>query len=227
VPLRAVAELEDTLEQAVVTREHLSPTLDVSGFVRGRALSFVLADVEAALEELVVPRGYEVSVSGEKDDLDDAKGELAAAFAIAVVAVYLLLVAQFRSFAHPLTVLLSVPLSISGVALALALAGKPISMPVMVGLVLLVGIVVNNAIILVDFVRQRRDAGMPRRLALTESVRTRFRPIMMTSLSTIVGMIPLASEWALGAERFSPLAIAVIGGMSTATLLTMVVIPVI
>ncbi len=227
VPLRAVADLEDTIDQAVVTREHLSPTLDVTAFVRGRPLSFVLADVQASLAELVVPRGYEVSVSGEKDDLDDAKGELGSALGVAVIAVYLLLVAQFRSFVHPLTVLLSVPLSVAGVAGALALAGKPISMPVMVGLVLLVGIVVNNAIILVDFIRQRRDAGMPRREAVVESVRTRFRPIMMTSLSTIVGMIPLAAEWALGAERFSPLAIAVIGGMSTATFLTMVVIPVI
>jgi len=94
-------------------------------------------------------------------------------------------------------------------------------------LILLTGIVVNNSIILIDFIRQRREQGMNRQKAIVASVATRFRPIMMTSLSTIVGMTPLAFEWALGAERFSPLAVAVIGGMTASTFLTMIVIPVI
>lgn len=102
----------------------------------------------------------------------------------------------------------------------------PVSMPVMIGLIMLVGIVVNNSIILIDFTRQRREAGAPRTEALLAALRTRFRPIMMTSLSTIVGMTPLALEWALGAERFSPLAVAVMGGLAAGTMLTMVVIPV-
>lgn len=117
-------------------------------------------------------------------------------------------------------------MSLIGVSLGLWLAGKPVSMPVMIGLILLVGIVVNNAIILIEFIRQRRQEGMDRQEAILGSVATRFRPIMMTSLSTIAGMIPLALEWALGAERFSPLAVAVIGGMTASTFLTMIVIPV-
>ena len=99
-------------------------------------------------------------------------------------------------------------------------------MPVLVGLILLVGIVVNNSIILIEFVRQRREQGASRREALLTAVEVRFRPIMMTALSTIVGMIPLAGEWALGAERFSPLAIAVIGGLTASTFLTLLIIPV-
>jgi len=122
--------------------------------------------------------------------------------------------------------MMAIPLSLLGVSIALLIAGKSVSMPVMVGLILLVGIVVNNSIILIDFIRQRREAGIERQQAIVESVSARFRPIMMTSFSTIVGMIPLALEWALGAERFSPLAIAVIGGMTAATFLTMLVIPV-
>lgn len=226
VPLRAVADLEPTVGQAVVTRDSLEPTLEVTAFTEGRPLSFITADVEKALEGLDVPHGYTVELTGERDNLKSARTEILGALGVSVVAVYLLLVAQFRSFLHPLIIMLSVPLSLSGVAAGLTLTGKPVSMPVMIALVLLVGTVVNNAIILVDFIRERRASGMSRREALLESVSTRFRPIMMTSLSTIVGMIPLAAEWALGAERFSPLAIAVIGGMTASTLLTLVVIPV-
>jgi multidrug efflux pump subunit AcrB/outer membrane protein TolC len=226
VPLRAVAHLEQERGQGVVTREDLAPTLEVSAFTQGRPLNFIVSDVDESLQDIVVPRGYEIKLTGEKSDLAEAKTELFGAFAIALVAVYLLLVVQLRSFLHPLTIMVSIPLSLIGVYAALWLAGKPASMPVMVGMILLAGIVVNNAIILIEFIRQRRAQGATRRDALVSSVSTRFRPIMMTSLSTIAGMIPLAAEWALGAERFSPLATAVIGGMTAATVLTMVFIPV-
>ncbi|MBW2700840.1 MAG: efflux RND transporter permease subunit [Deltaproteobacteria bacterium] len=226
VPLRAVAHLEETRGQGVVTREDLAPTLEISAFTMGRPLNFIIADVDKSLEGLVVPRGYDAKLTGEKSDLAEAKRELFTAFALALASVYLLLVAQLRSFLQPLTIMVSIPLSLIGVFAALWLAGKPASMPVMVGMILLAGIVVNNAIILIEFVRQKREQGVSRREALISSVSNRFRPIMMTSLSTIVGMIPLASEWALGAERFSPLALAVIGGMSAATVLTMIFIPV-
>jgi len=175
---------------------------------------------------MTVPEGYTLSLEGEEKDMAESRGELGGALAIAFIAVYLLLVAQFKSFAHPITVMVAVPLSVIGIALALWLAQMPVSMPVLVGLILLIGIVVNNSIILIDFIQQRRAAGDDRRIAIESSVEARFRPIMMTSLSTIVGMIPLAMEWALGAERFSPLAVAVIGGMTAATFLTMIVIPV-
>ena len=226
LPLRSLARAERVVEQGLFTRQDLRSTLDITAQVDGRPLSFVVADAERATEELLLPDGYTVKLEGENNDLVESRRSILKAFGVSVLAVYLLLVAQFRSFVHPLTVMAAVPLSISGVAAALWLAGKPVSMPVMIGLVLLVGTVVNNSIILVDVIRQLRDEGVERTEAVREGVRTRFRPILMTSLSTIVGMIPLSLEWALGSERFSPLATAVIGGLLASTLLTLVVIPV-
>jgi multidrug efflux pump subunit AcrB len=225
VPLRLVANVEPVKGQAMVTREDFANTIEVSAFHEGRALSFAIADTERTLADLPLPQGYQLLLTGEKNDMSEAKSEIGGALGIALLAVYLVLVAQLRSFLHPVSVLAAVPLSLGGVSLALTLAGKPVSMPVLIGLILLVGIVVNNSIILIDFIRKRREEGVERRQAIVESVGTRFRPIMMTSLSTIVGMIPLAAEWALGAERFSPLAIAVLGGMSASTLLTLIVVP--
>lgn len=226
VPLRAVAELVDETGPALVTRENLVETLDITAQTGDRPLSFVMSDVEKAVSELAMPAGYEISITGERSDLDEARSSLGRALLIAIAAVYLLLLAQLRSFSLPLVIMMSVPLSLVGVSAALGIAGQPVSMPVMVGLILLVGIVVNNAIILLDLVGRSVASGTARVDALKRAVEIRFRPIMMTSLSTVVGMIPLAAAWALGAERFSPLAVAVMGGMIASTLLTMVVIPV-
>jgi multidrug efflux pump subunit AcrB len=226
VPLASVATAQPEVGRGVVTRDNLAPSLEITAMVEGRPLSEVTSELAASLDSVERPRGYEIELVGENEDMMEARREIGAALAMALAAVYLLLVAQFRSFVHPFTVLTTVPLSLSGVAAALWIAEKPVSMPVMVGLVLLVGIVVNNAIILIDFIRQRRERGMDRKEAVIASVSTRFRPILMTAVSTIVGMVPLAAEWALGAERFSPLAIAVIGGLATATFLTLIVIPV-
>jgi multidrug efflux pump subunit AcrB/outer membrane protein TolC len=226
VPARALARPERVVEQGLFTREDRGAVLDVKANVDGRPLSFVVADAERVIAGLTAPEGYAFSVRGENDDLVASRAELLRAIATSVLAVYLLLVAQFRSFIHPITVMMSVPLSLSGVSAALSLAGKPVSMPVMVGLVLLVGTVVNSAILLVDVIREARERGLDPDAATLEGVRTRFRPIMMTSLSTVIGMIPLALELSLGAERFSPLAVAVIGGMTASTFLTLLVIPV-
>ncbi len=226
LPLSEMTTHRETFGQGLVTREQLAPSLEVSAFIEGRPLSMVLADVEEALAGLAPPMGYQVQVTGEKGDLVEARNEIGLALLIGIIGVYLLLVAQFRSFVHPITVLVSVPLSLAGVAAALWLAGKPMSMPVLVGLVLIVGTVINSAILLISFIEQQRERGVALTPALVAAVDLRFRPIMMTSISTIVGMIPLAAEWSLGAERFSPLAIAVIGGFTTSTFLTIVVIPV-
>ncbi len=226
LPLRSIAYAETTMEQGLYSTVDLSPVLDVRAGIGDRPLNFIVADAEAAIADMKVPQGYQVSIDGENKDLDESKAAILGALTISILAVYLLLVAQFRSWVHPITVMMAVPLSISGVAAALWIAGKPVSMPVMVGLVLLVGTVVNNSILLVDVIRAQRLAGVPRREAILEGVRARFRPIMMTSLSTILGMTPLAMELALGSERFSPLATAVIGGLLVSTLLTMLVIPI-
>jgi multidrug efflux pump subunit AcrB len=226
LPLRDVTTATPALAPNLITRADLTRTANVLGFHDGRPFSHVIGDIEAQLGTMDLPEGYRMDVVGENEDLQETAGQMIASLLIALVAVYLLLVAQFRSFVNPLVVMLSIPLVLIGVSIALALAGKFISMSVMLGLILLVGIVVNNAILLVDFILEHRAEGESRRQAVFEAVRVRFRPIMMTSLSTIMGMVPLALEWALGAERFSPMAIAVIGGLIASSLLTLVIIPV-
>ncbi|HSH28741.1 MAG TPA: efflux RND transporter permease subunit [Thiohalobacter sp.] len=225
VPLRELAELQLALGPQVVTRENLQKTQDVLGFHYGRPLSEVVDEVRTALEDIPVPAGYRVEIGGEQTDFQEARGRMLRALALGILAVYLVLVAQFRSFKHPLTIMLAVPLQFIGVAAALLVAGKYLSMPALLGIILLTGTVVNNSIVLIDYILARRDQGMDLHQAILESVSVRYRPIMMTAFSDVAGMLPLALEMAVGAERFSPIATVVIGGILAATLLTLVIIP--
>jgi multidrug efflux pump subunit AcrB len=226
VPLGEVATAHFELAPNLVTRENLVFTADVAGFHSGRAFSHVVADVNRALAGLELPPDYELAITGEMSDLQESRDQMVFAILVALAAVYLLLVVQFGSFVHPLTVMLAVPLVVVGVAVALLISGRVISMAVLMALVLLVGIAVNNSIILLDFILRRRDEGAPRSEALLDAVSVRFRPVMMTTFSTVAGMIPLAFEWSLGAERFSPMAIAIIGGLTASSLLTLLVVPI-
>jgi multidrug efflux pump subunit AcrB len=153
-----------------------------------------------------------------------ARAEMLRTLMLSGLAVYLLLV-QFSSFRHPLTIMAAIPLQFIGVVAALLVSGKYISMSALLGIILLIGIVVNNAIILLDLARQKIEAGIHPVRAVTVAVTTRLRPILMTALSTIAGMLPLALELAVGAERFSPIATVIIGGILTSTLLTLIVVP--
>ncbi len=226
VPARAVLTQESRLSPNLVTRENLFPVISISAYHRGRPFSHVVRDIQTAFEAFEMPSGYGWRIAGEQADLETSQRDMFGALAVALIAVYLLLVTQFRSFLHPLTVMLAIPLVIIGVAPALAVAGKSVSMSVLVALILLAGIAVNNSILIMHFILGNRDGRRDRETIVLDAVRLRFRPIMMTALSTIAGMLPLALEWALGAERFSPLAIAVVGGLAASTFLTMIVIPV-
>ncbi len=226
IPLRELASFEDGIGPRIVTREDLRQTLDVLASHYGRPLSEVIADIETAVAEVVVPADYELAITGEQRDFTEARTRILRALAIGVLALYLVLVAQFRSFKHPVTIMMAVPLQFIGAGTALLLAGKYVSMPALLGVILLAGTVVNNSIVLIDYILQRQRGGIPLKEAILDSVATRFRPIMMTALSDVAGMMPLALELAVGAERFSPIATVVIGGVLAATLLTLVVIPV-
>jgi len=225
VPLRDLAYMEAAIGPRVVTRENFQKTQDVLGFHYGRPLSDAVADVRTAIADMPVPAGYRLEVGGEQTDFQEARGRMLRALALGILAVYLVLVAQFRSFQHPLTIMVAVPLQFVGVATALLLAGKYLSMPALLGIILLTGTVVNNSIILIDYILAKQRDGMELRTAILESVSVRYRPIMMTALSDLAGMLPLALEMAVGAERFSPIATVVIGGILAATLLTLIIIP--
>ena len=226
VPLRELASLETRFGPRIVTREDYQQTLDVLGYHYGRPLSETIADIKQVVAGLEVPPGYTVSIGGEQTDFEEARFRILRALAMGILAVYLVLVAQFRSFKHPFTIMMAVPLQFIGVAMALLLAGKYLSMPALLGVILLAGTVVNNSIVLIDYILVRRREGLGLEQAIIESVSVRYRPIMMTALSDVAGMLPLAMELAVGAERFSPIATVVIGGILAATLLTLIVIPV-
>lgn len=226
VPLREIASLEHRLGPRILTREAGQRTLDVLGFHLDMPLSEVVAAVRQRLESFAAPPGYRVELVGEQRDFDEARGHMMTALLLSALAVYLLLVMQFRSFKHPLTIMSTIPLQFIGVAAALLLAGKYLSQPALLGIILLIGIVVNNAIILLDRAQRGLAEGASLEEAVFDAVDARFRPIMMTALSTIAGMLPLAMEMAVGAERFSPIATVIIGGITASTVLTLVVVPV-
>jgi multidrug efflux pump subunit AcrB len=226
VPLREIARLEQRLGPRILTREEGRRTLDVLGFHIDRPLSEVAAAVGERLQSFEAPPGYRVALVGEQRDFAEARGHMLRALLLSALAVYLLLVMQFRSFRHPLTIMSTIPLQFIGVAAALLLAGKYVSQPALLGIILLIGIVVNNAIILLDRAQRGLADGASLEEAVFAAVDARFRPIMMTALSTIAGMLPLALEMAVGAERFSPIATVIIGGITASTVLTLVVVPV-
>ena len=225
VPLRELARLERSVGTRVLTREDGTRSLDILGFHLGRPLSEVVSDVEARLAGFAPPEDYQVYLVGEQADFDEARGHMIRALLLAAMAVYLLLVVQFRSFVSPVTIMSAIPLQFIGVASALLLAGKYLSMPALLGIILLIGIVVNNSIMLLDVAQRRLAEGWKMDAALIDAVNLRLRPIMMTGMSTIAGMLPLALEMAVGSERFSPIATVIIGGVITATILTLIVVP--
>lgn len=225
LPLSSVATTSMQLAPNLITRENLIRTADVLGFTYGRVFSHVIADIESSITDMDIPDGYEIQVTGENSDLQESRSQMLSALLTALIAVYLLMVAQFRSFIHPFTVMLAVPLVVVGAVAGLVITGKVISMSVLIGFILLIGIAVNNSVILIDFILNQIE-GEAREDVVRNSVAIRFRPIMMTTFSTVIGMLPLALEMALGAERFSPMAIVIIGGLTASSLLTMVVVPV-
>lgn len=227
VPLREVASVEISERANIITKEDFQYTINVLGYTHTRAFSHITADVNAVLENHAFPSGYSAELAGEQRELSKSMGDMIFLLGLAIIFVYLILVPQFKSFLHPITVMVTIPLAVIGVAPALGLTGKYMSMPVLLGFILLAGTVINDAILLLDVIRSKREEGLEINESIEIAVRSRYRPIMMTSLSDITGMFPLAMQFALGSERFSPLAIAVSGGMIATTFLAMIIVPVI
>ncbi|HUP21015.1 MAG TPA: efflux RND transporter permease subunit, partial [Gemmatimonadota bacterium] len=225
VPLSLLVEARRAEAPAAIPREDQRRTVAVTADVVRGGLSGAAGAVEAALEGLEIPPGVEVAVGGGREELGRSLRALGFAFLLALVLVYLILGAQFESAVLPFTVLLAVPLALVGAILALGLTGHGLDTMSGIGIVVLVGIAVNDAIVKVDFVNRARAEGLALRAAILEAGRARLRPIVMTSVTTILGLLPLALGLGAGAELRVPLAIAVIGGMVTSTVLTLIVVP--
>jgi multidrug efflux pump subunit AcrB len=223
--LSAVAGTHPTLAPTALTREDLRQTSDLLGINLGRPLSLVAADVQQVLDGLAVPEGYEIRLTGSMSDIADTGRRLGGALVIGIVFLYIVLWVLFENWWRPWLVMVSIPLSLIGALWGLVFFDKPMCQPAMMGLILLGGTIVNNAIILIDFIDQARREGMPRRAALFQAVRIRLRPILITTASTVLGLLPLVFEQAVGLERMSPLGIVACFGLAFGTVLTLVLIP--
>lgn len=226
VPLREIAEFESGKRSNMITKENLENTIDIYGYIDSRAYSHVTSDIQKLIDKYPVPTDYSIKLSGESSDMGESMKDMLFLLTLAIIFVYLILVPQFKSFIHPITIMASIPLVIIGIAPALGLTNKYVSMPVLLGFILLAGTVVNNAILVIDQTILAKKTGLSTSEALISAITVRYRPIMMTALSDVVGMLPLAMQLALGSERFSPLAVTIIGGILSATFLTLIVIPV-
>ncbi|MEG0729860.1 MAG: efflux RND transporter permease subunit, partial [Cetobacterium sp.] len=192
----------------------------------GLGLSGVQKAMTDAFEELDIPKGVSYTWGGNSQMFSDAIIQMGAALLISIFLIYAILAAQFENFVLPFIIIGSVPLAMIGVYTGLILTGQPFDLMVMIGIIMLAGTVVNNAIVLIDFITILRERGMSVDEAVQESCKTRLRPIIMTTMTTVFGMIPLALGLGEGAELYSGMSIAVIFGLSFSTLLTLVVIPV-
>jgi HAE1 family hydrophobic/amphiphilic exporter-1 len=222
--LADVSERRGPVELQREDRERVARvTADVA---EGAVLSDVVKGINKNVEDAGgLPSGYSYTIGGEEEDRAEAMGQLSFALIVSIALVYMILVAQFESLVFPFIIIQTIPLCFVGVALALLVTGLPISIMVMLGIIMLAGIVVNNAIVLVDFINTLRHRGHDRREAVILGAQVRFRPIVMTTLTTIGGMMPLALGLGAGSELYQAMAITVIGGLTISTFFTLIYIP--
>ncbi len=226
VPLFEIADIEMARAPASIQRADQVRQVTVTGDISGRDARSVFVDIQRTLDIMSIPQGYEVILAGENEEINDAVMAFGLALLLAVVLVYMIMASQFESLLHPFTIMFSVPLAFIGISYAIVLAGKPFSVPAFTGVIMLAGIVVNNAIVLIDYINNLRARGIKRNEAIFQAGPVRLRPILMTTLTTVLGLTPLALGVGEGAELQAPMAITVIGGLSFSTLLTLVFIPV-
>jgi HAE1 family hydrophobic/amphiphilic exporter-1 len=188
--------------------------------------SFVAQDLDNLMENYQLPSGYDFEVQGENEEIMDAMSTLILALVMAVALIYMIMASQFQSLKYPLIIMFTIPLAFTGGFLALFFTGMTVSVVAMIGFMILVGVVVNNGIVLVDYTNQLRQKGMHVKDALLEAGKTRLRPIIMTALTTILALITMAIGVGNGAEMMQPMAIATIGGLLYATILTLVLVPI-
>jgi HAE1 family hydrophobic/amphiphilic exporter-1 len=226
VPLGQLAEVREGLGPAQIAHLDRERVVQIEANVQGLSLTEVQAGIDARLAGLPLPAGYTLRKGGESADQAEVFGRIFLALGIAVLLMYLVLVLQFGSFLDPFAILLSLPLSLIGVVLALLVTGDTLNIMSMIGVILLFGIVAKNAILLIDFAKwAREERGLPIRDALVQAGRIRLRPIVMTSVAIVAGMLPVAIGAGEGQDFNAPLGRAVIGGVITSTLLTLLVIP--
>ncbi|MBM3310020.1 MAG: efflux RND transporter permease subunit [Candidatus Aminicenantes bacterium] len=228
ISLDQVATVERGEGPIKIDRENQARRVSVTGNIAGRDLGGVVGDIKARIEGLdaQLPPGYFLEIGGSYEQMTEAFVILAGVFALAVLLVYMVMASQFESFKHPFIIMFTIPLCLIGIIFGLFIAGRPINLPVGIGLILLAGIAVNNAIVMIDYTNRLRREGMEKRTAIVEGAVTRLRPVLLTALTTILGTLPMAVSRSSGAEMRNPLAITLLGGLTATTFLTLFFIPI-
>lgn len=226
VAIGELVKVEYANSPTQIARINRTRTVTVSSQLENRDLQSVTKDIQKELSTISMPQGYKYEFTGQQEDMIEAFSSLGLALILSIIIVYMILASQFESLIHPFTVMLSVPFALSGGFLGLFITGKSLSVPALIGVIMLSGIVVNNAIVLIDYIIQLRGRGLDRSKAIQEAGKSRFRPILMTTLTTVLGLIPIALGIGEGSETQSPMAVVVIGGLTLSTLLTLGFIPV-
>ena len=226
IPLKEIAEVIVGSGPKGIDRENQQRVVNVSGNISGRVLGKVIQDAQQKLEKLVLPEDYRYEFSGQNKEMQESFLQLALALVLSIILVYMIIAAQFESLLMPLAVMFSVPFSLIGVVLALLLTDKSLNVLSYIGIIMLVGIVVNNSIVLIDYINQLRQKGMERKEAIILGGETRLRPILMTMFTTVLALVPMAIGIGEGAELRAPMAITIIGGLSSSTFLSLIIVPI-
>jgi multidrug efflux pump subunit AcrB len=221
-----VATIEILPQPVSILRDRQQRIVEITASVgRGLTLPQAIESALAAAREVSLPSGYRLYEAGSLETLKQGQDMSRTLLGLALFLVLVVMAVQYESVRNPFIILLSVPFAVIGVVLGLEWTGLAVSMPVWLGLIMLAGIVVNNAIILVEFIELERRAGRETRAAILEAARLRLRPILMTTLTTVVGMLPLAMAFGEGAEMLQPLAVTIVAGLSFSTLVSLLLVP--
>jgi HAE1 family hydrophobic/amphiphilic exporter-1 len=226
IPLRELVRTREAVGPTEIQRINQARLVPVYADAAVRDLSRALSAAQNAVADTPPPHGVRVEIGGENEEMRKSFRDLTFAFALALLLVYMILAAEFESAIHPFTVLLSIPLGVVGAILALRVAGSGLNSMSLIGIVILVGIAVNNAIVMVEFINQLRRKGVGVRAAIAEAAHARLRPIVMTTVTTLLGILPMALGIGRGADLRAPLAVALFGGLFSSTALTLIVVPV-
>ncbi|MBN2852617.1 MAG: efflux RND transporter permease subunit [Clostridia bacterium] len=227
IKLSDIAKIEEQTGYTSISRKNQTRILTVSTTIEeGFDAGTVGKDMQKIIDDYDIPDGYQLNLSGEAEETMNAFGDLLYALIIGIILVYMIMAAQFESLLHPFIIMFTIPLAFTGAFLGLLAIGAPLSVPAFLGMIVLAGIVVNNGIVLVDYINRLRKEGKSVKQAILEAAPVRLRPIFMTSLTTILALIPLALGIGEGTEMLIPLSVTVIGGLIFATMLTLLVVPV-
>ena len=226
IPLTKICEMKETSTLSTISRDAQTRYITVScGVDEDHNVTLVSNELQKAIDKLDIPDGYKVEMTGEDETINESMKQLVLMLVLAVIFIYLIMVVQFQSLLSPFIIMFSIPLAFTGGFIALILTGQEINVLAMLGFIMLSGLIVNNGIVLIDYINQARRAGASKKEAIIESGKTRVRPILMTVLTTVLAMLTTALGIGDGSDMMRPMAITLIGGLVYGTILTLIVIP--